>query len=296
MAAVGFALDYSHIKRDGIATWQFKHGGDTGHYSFGKLRDGKLSLVPLIETDSYQRQKQHGIKIDASAKVMNTHKSKVIELIGSLGTLSTNQIITAGNGATYNADLGLRWRFVCEGGMEKQRYLEIFADGMIWIDHASYPDLATLLTTPSAGTAATGDVFYTWSADDPTGYVGASAKLVYISLDGTTETVGSIRNFRLIVEGQATPDDYGISTVHTVNIQTEFEMRQTSAELAFMESSDHADNVDYAITLADGAVLALSSFGFQFEHGLLTDTKDIAFIKVTGGASIAPATFASLWT
>ena len=296
MATIGFATDLSNIKRDGIATWKFKHGTDIGHYSFGKLRDGKISILPLIETDSYQRQNQHGIRIEASAKAMNTHKSKIIELAGALGTLGTHQIITAQNGVTYTGDLGLRWRFVCEGGMEKQRYIEIFADGYLWVDHASYADLTTLLATPSAGTANATDVFYTWDPTDPAGYIGAAAKEIKLNLAGEAEDVGSIRKFRLIIEGQANVDDYGISVVDTVNIQTDFEMRQTTDELAFMEVA--VKNVyGYTITLADGAILALpSQLGFQFEHSLLTDTKDIAFIKVTGGGSITPSAFATLWT
>jgi len=297
MAAIGFATDLSHLLRDGIATWYFKHSTDTGHYSFGKLREGKISLLPLLETDSYQRQKQHGIQVDAYAKVMNTPKATVVELMPLLGTAATNHIITMQNGKTFEGNLGLRWRLVCEGGFEKQRYLEVWADGMVHIDHASYEDLTTILATPSAGTPAPADVMYTWAANSATGYVPASAYQIQIALNGTLETIGSVRKFKLYIEGQADKDDYGVSTVHTVNIQTEFELRQTSAELALMSNAVANDTVGWSITLADGAVLALpTQLGFQFQYDALTDTKDLTVVKISGGGSIAPTDFAALWT
>lgn len=297
MAAVGFALDTSNIQRDGIASWKFKTRSDIGHYPIGRVRDGKIAITPLTEITSYQQQKQHGMRIDASAKIMNTHKSKVIELLPTLGVFPVNHIITAQNGTTYTGDFGCHWRFVCEGGMEKQRYVEIFADGMLWIDHASYADLGTVLASPSAGTANSADYFYTWDPTDPTGYIGAACKTVQMSLNGTLEDVGTVRKFRLIIEGVGDQDDYGLTNVHTINILVEFEMRQTFDELAFMASSVALDTVGYSFTLADGATLVLpTQLGFQFEHGLLTDTKDIGFIKITGGGSISPLSFAALWT
>jgi len=297
MGAIGFGTDLSHLQRDGIATWKFKHSTDTGHYSFGKLRDGKISLLPLLETDSYQRQKQHGLQVDAYAKVMNTPKTTVVELMPLLGTAVTNHIITLQNGKTVEGNLGLHWRLVCEGGFEKQRYLEVWADGMVHIDHASYEDLTTLLATPSAGTPDARDAMYTWSAADAAGYVPAAAYQIQMALDGTLETVGSVRKFKLYIEGQADKDDYGVSTVHTINIQTEFELRQTSAELALMAHADDNDTTGWSITLADGAVLALpTQLGFQFQYDVLTDTKDLAVLKIAGGGSISPSDFAALWT
>lgn len=296
-STIGFGTDLSHLQRDGIATWKFKHGTDTGHYSFGKLRDGKVSLEPLTEITSYQMQKQHGIRINASAKVMNTPKTTVVELMPNLGTAATNHIITLQNAKTFEGDWGLRWRFVCEGGYEKQRYIEIFADGMIHVDHASYEDLGTILSTPSAGTPDAGDTFYTWSAEDAAGYVAAAAKQIQISLDGNLETVGSVRKFTLYIEGQADQDDYGVSTVHTINIQTAFELRQTSAELAFMANAVKNNVIGWSITLADGAVLALpTQIGFEFQYNAQTDTKDLAVLRIAGGGSISPSDFAALWT
>jgi hypothetical protein len=110
MATVGFNLDMSHIKPDGIATWKFKSNDDTGHYSFGDLRDAKIAVRTLFDLDSYQRQRPFGIQVDASAKTLNTDKATVLEKLGLLGTESMNQIITAVNGRNYSGTLGFHWR------------------------------------------------------------------------------------------------------------------------------------------------------------------------------------------
>jgi len=297
MADLGFALDLSHVQTDGIATWYFKSGDDTGHYSFGELRDAKLTARTLFDLDSYRRQRPFAIQIEASAKVMNTHKTTVLELLGSLGTESMDQIITAQNEQTYKGTLGLTWRFVCEGGMARSRYLEIFADGIIMIDHASYEDWTTLLATPSPGNPDAGDLFYTWSAAAGTGRTPAAFRSVAMEVTGNGETVGSIRNERLVVTGVGSQDGLGMSTVHKLQIELEFEMRQTSAEIDLLESVAGDAGPGYLITLADGALVGFTTqAGFHFEHVLPTDANDIAYIKVVGGGMILPSAWAALIT
>jgi hypothetical protein len=219
--------------------------------------------------------------------------------MGNLGTASTHQIFTMQNGRTLAGTLGLRWKLTCEGGFEKQRYLEVFADGCMMIDSTAYPDLGTLLAAPAAdgGGSSAGDVFHLFDASDPTGYVPAVARAVTMSLNGTLEDVGSVRKFSLTIEGLGTQDDYGMTVVDTVHIQTSWEMRQTSLELAYMASCVLNDTIGYTILFPDTATLVLpSQLGFEFNHQAVTDTKDIEFIKVTASGSISPSAFAALWT
>jgi hypothetical protein len=297
MATVGFNLDMSHIKPDGIATWKFKSNDDTGHYSFGDLRDAKIAVRTLFDLDSYQRQRPFGIQVDASAKTLNTDKATVLEKLGLLGTESMNQIITAVNGRNYSGTLGFHWRFVCEGGMAKSRYLEIFADGLLMIAHASYEDLATLLTaSPAPGTPAGGDLFTGWGGAT-TARVPAAFKSVSIEVAGDAEPIGSIKNERLIITGVSSQDNYGMSTVQKMTIECEFEMRQTSTELELMTNAAGDSGPGYTIVLADGASIALTTqLGFHFEHELATDTRGDAIIKVSGGGMIMPADWAALIT
>lgn len=295
MATVGFNLDMSHIKPDGIATWKFKSGDDAGHYSFGDLRDAKIAVKTLTELDSYQRQRPFAIQVDASAKTLNTDKATVLEKLGLLGTESMNQIITAINGRNYSGTLGMHWRFVCEGGMSKSRYLEVFADGILMLAHASYEDLATLLTaSPTPGTPTGTDLFTAWGGATAA-RVPAGFKSVSMEVSGDSEPIGSIKNERLIITGVSSKDNFEMSSVQKLMIECEFEMRQSSTELELMSTVAEDAGPGYAITLADGAAVALTTqLGFHFEHELATDMKGDAIIKVSGGGMILPSAWAAL--
>ena len=297
MASFGFSSAPSHILPDGIATWKFKSGDDVGHYSFGELRDAKINPRSLFDKDSYGRERAYGIQVDASAKVLNTHKTTVLELLGSLGTESTHHIITAINTQDYYGTFGLTWRLVCEGELAS-RYLEVFADGMLLMDHASYEDWATFLpASPTPGTPNSGDLFYTRDSGAGTGRVPAAFYSVALNVAGDSEDVGKVQDTRLIVTGMGTKDQYGRSIVTRIGILCEFTMQQTSTELALMASAAADAQVGYTITLADGAVLALpTQLGFHFDHQLATDSTGIALIKVTGSGMILPSAWAGLIT
>lgn len=295
MATIGLGVDLSRIKPGGIASWKFKSGDDTGHYSFGPMRDAKVQAKTLFDVDPYGRQRPFALQVDASGKTLNTSKTTVLEKIGLLGTESMNQIITSVHSQKFSGTLGMHWRFVCEGGMARSRYLEVFADGQLLIDHASYEDLATLLAaSPTEGTPAGTDLFDGWNADTVS-RVPAAFKSVAMEVSGDSEDVGSIRNERLIVTGVSSPDNYGRSSVQKIRIEVEFDMRQVSSELALMSTIAGDAGPGYTITLADGAVLALpTQAGFHFEHDVMPSMDDEAFIKVTGSGLILPSAWAGL--
>lgn len=295
MAEIGYALNHANIKPGGIASWQIKMGTDIGHYSFGPLSDAKVNVKTMFDPDSYGRQKPYGLDVNATAKTFNTSKTTVLELLGKLGVTYANQIITAVNGQKFSGQLGFSWRLVCEGGMAKRRYLELFADGQLLIDHATYDDLGVLLAaSPTVGAPAGGDSLNGWDATTAS-RAPAAFKSVTIAVDGDSEDVGSIRNERLIVTGVGSKDNYGRSTVQKIQVEVEFDMRQTSAELALMVAPSVDTGFAYAITLADGAILTLSTdLGFHFEYDSLGSINDEAFIKVTGGGFVLPTAWAGI--
>ncbi len=295
MAEIGFDLAYANIKPGGLASWQIKMGADIGHYSFGVLSDAKIIVKTLADNDGYGRQKPYALDVNASAKTFNTSKANVLEHLGKLGVTYANQILTAINGQKFSGQLGFNWRLVCEGGMAKRRYLELFADGQLLIDHATYDDLAVLLAAnPTAGTPTGTDSLTGWDATSAS-RVPAAFKGVSIAVDGDSEDVGSIRNERLIVTGVGSKDNYGRSTVNKILVECEFEMRQTSAELALMSAPAADSGFAYAITLADGAILTLSTdLGFHFEYDSMGDIKEDAFIKVTGSGYVLPSAWAGI--
>ena len=295
MATIGFGLDYTHIKPGGIKSWKIKSGTDVGHYSLGPLSDAKVNVKTLFDPDSYMRQRPFGVEVLATGKNFNTSKSTVLEHLGKLGITSINHIIESINGQKYSGQLGFYWRLVCEGGMAKRRYLEVFADGRILIDHATYDDLGVLLAAaPSEGAPTGGDALTGWDATAAS-IVPAAFKGVAINVSGSSEDVGSIKNEKLIVSGVSSQDNYGRSTVQKIQVDCEFEMRQTSLELAYMTNAAQADTIGYSITLADGAVIALpSSLGFHFEHDTQPSMNDDVFIKVTGGGMVLPSAWAGI--
>lgn len=297
MAALGFTNNPLHILGDGIATWQVKCGDDTGHYSLGLLRDAKISAKALFDLDSYRRQRPFAIQIDASAKMLNTHKTSVLELLWYLGLSSTNHIITARNGVTYKGTLGTHWRFVCEEGASRSRYVEVFADGIILQDHASYEDWTTVLAAPSAGTPAPADSIYAWDATPAAGFVPAGFRSVSWTGSGETENMGRLRKTKLIVTGEGFQDDLGMSTVHQVHVDLEFEMMQGgySTELGIIDDAAVDSAPGFTVTLMDGAVVTLTTqTGMTWEHALVTDSSDIGWIKVSASGAISPASWPGL--
>lgn len=299
MAALGFTNNPLHILPDGIATWYVKCGGDTGHYSLGLLNNARINPKALYDLDSYRRQRPFAIQVDASARMLNTHKTTVLELLWYLGLSSTNHIITARNGVTYKGTLGTHWRFVCEEGMSRSRYVEIFADGILLQDHASYEDWTTFLASPTPGTPDAGDSLYTWDASDITGRIPAGFKSVSWTGSGETEDVGKIRKTKLIVTGEGTQDGYGMSTVHQVHIDLEFEMMQGghATELGIIDDAAIDAAPGFTVTLADGAVITLSTqTGMTWEHILATDSTDLGVIKVSAAGSISPAAWPGIIT
>lgn len=295
MAEIGFDLNHANIKPGGLASWKIKMGTDIGHYSFGPLRDGKVNVKTLFDADGYGRQRPFALDVNATAKTLNTGKTGVLELLGKLGVTYANQILAATNGQKYSGQLGFYWRLVCEGGMSKSRYLELFADGQLMIDHATYDDLAVLLAaSPTEGSPNGTDSMNGWDATTAS-RVPAAFKSVTIAVDGDSEDVGSIRNERLIISGISSKDNYGRSTVQKIQVECEFDMRQTSAELALMSAPAADAGFAYAIALADGAILTLSTdLGFHFEYDSLGSINDEAFIKVTGGGFVLPSAWAGI--
>lgn len=297
MAALGFTSNPLHILPDGIATWKIKSGDDVGHYDLGLLSNARVNPQALFDLDSYRRQRVFAIQVDASARMLNTHKTSVLEKLGLLGVESMNQIITARNAAVYAGTLGFHWRFVCEEDMSRSRYIEVFADGILIPDHASYEDWTDFITSPVAGTPDAGDYLYGLDATNIAGRVPAGFVSVSWTGSGETENMGELRKTKLIVTGEGRQNGYGRSFVNQIHVDLEFEMMQGghATELGIIDDAVTDAAPGFIVTLADGAVLTLSTtLGMTFEHLNVTDSTDIGAIKVSAGGSIAPGSWAGL--
>jgi hypothetical protein len=249
----------------------------------------------ITEDDTLKRPRGISVKVDATAKCLDTDKTNMIPILHLLGNGNFDHQITGLNGKTFCGQLGLVWKLVSDADMDKARYLQVTGDGIILVDSSiASTDLTDLLASPSADTG-------TGSSDTIKGLASLSGAYVPAGITklevraaadtGAFEEIGPIRKGKFTAEALPYKDEHQRSYMRNIEQTLEVECLATSAEFAFLKDSI---NLDYKITFTDGLVITFdNSMGTAWEAHLDSDSDDVEYIKFTAKGRIAPTSWAA---
>ena len=298
MATLGIAATHANILTSGLASWKVKWGmnetPDDAYYSLGALADGSVVIRSLSTPGEYGQNAPYVVQLEASAKMLCTNKTTVLELMGNLLTAQLAHKITAINGKTFSGEFGTKIRFDSSADFNGHRYVEIMANHHVLLDHSTVDDLATILAAPAAdGTADAGDTLYAWSATTkyPAGVTGLT-----VNPAGDQETIGKYRNARFIIESLGTTDHFGRYIGSNMRITLEADMLQTNTEPPFLGANFPAIT-SAVIALSDNAAIFLTNnFDCNWEYNLAGGAETMSFAKLTMTKVIKASDWAGMLT
>lgn len=262
MATLGLAQVHANILRCGIASWKVKWGigetADDAYYSLGPLADSSVKIEVLGDMPGeYGENRPAWCRLTASAKMLGTHKTTVLELMHNLVNAQLAHKITAVNGThTFKGNFGMHVKFDASQSWKGKRFIELTAVHHFLLSHASLEDLDEVLAAPAAdGTPDVGDVLYTWSAvgEYPAGITG-----ITINPAGDTESPGKYKNASFVAESIDVEDEeLGRNLCNGgIRLTGSFDMLQTKTEALHLDSLSNSTNC--VMTLADGAAITLT--------------------------------------
>ncbi len=291
MAVFGFTDAAANQLMSGIATWKISNVSSAeGFRDLGILKDTKVDIDGISETDSLTREHSYGFILDISAKMLYTDNLTVLKLLSAVQTSGALwQKITFGNGGTLEGKWGFSWNFVSDKEFDGARYIEVKASiGQVFATNWA----ALIAGTYAAGIAAPSGTLATFAP--ATMYPGGASAIQFKKTGEVAETVGNWRNFKFNVGTKELKKDgqYRMVTAG-VKFSLEFDMLQSSAtELGLMDDVA-LYNGGFVITLQDGTIFTLdaglSGTKFKFVHD--NDSIDLAYIHVTGGGVLTLAQY-----
>ena len=291
--------DIRNAGLDAVNPLKIKAGTDIGHYTIGPSAEGKINASVITTNDSRLRNRPIAVDFLGTVKMLDTEKVTVLQKLQNIGVGDNNLIWQLASGQAFQAQMGCKWKFVCDSDMDKDRYIEFTGDCKYLINKgaSSEVDWAAITGSPTPGTPNVGDALYTWNTPGlntnaifPAGFKQFSIKK---ATDGSYEDTGVIRNGKLTAELLTVKDSHGRSYGHSIKITVECECMQTSAETAILANEGVA--IDYKITLVDATVFTLAStLGIKWEWHNDTDADGVAFIKYSGVGVVLPSAWAGL--
>ncbi len=289
--ALGLTYDASHVRTAGIASWKVQKLGDTGFANLGSLRNGKITVIPITDRDSYARNRPYVLNVIATAQMRCTDKTGVLQLLHLLGADDMETYITAIDAKTFKlVGGGFHWKFNVDTG---PRNIDVSCGRLIQHDDSAEYDLTDLLTSTSPAALDPADDLYGFSAATEVA-AGLKTFEAKITTDSTYEESGPIKHGKLTAESVTFKNDYGAEYIYAVKIDLEVDCAPTSAELALIKSEL---DLDYRVTLKDGTVFTFDNIlgaesGFHNE----ADSTDTSFIKYTATGIIPTSSWAALIT
>ena len=298
MGAFGFTSTVANIKVAGLSSWSVRRAPlvspDVGYYSLGNLADGKVTTNLLTKKDTKGYPIPYGITFEASAKMLSTPKTTVLQLLDHLVDCPLIQKITAVNAVTFTGPWGFKWRFDSSADYDGFRYIEVMANDRFIISGTArdWPDL---LTTPATGSADAGDALYAWVGGQNAIPAGMTAFETRNLAESTWETLGEFRNGKIVADCMTTLDNNGRYRTFGVHVTIEADMMQASStELALLD--DVAVGVaDLKATMADGTTFTFAdNIGVSWSYHNETDSDGISFIHLVGETYMTPAAFVGI--
>jgi hypothetical protein len=298
------------VVQAGLSALYAKVAGDssTAYYSLGDFYEGKFSANMLARKNKKGIANGHSMELVTTARLMYTKKTVMMSVLPVLHKRDLDIIVRTDNGIDISSELltvpyfGFGWKFVCEGDMDKDRYIEIMSDRLI--TGAEWTTVRG--TMPSLGVADPQDELYAIRAMTAAEVIAAGLSKVEFRLASAgswTDELGSIRNAKVEVEGLTTKQQHG-RTIGQKNIRVKVsvEALQSSAtELALLAASSSTfinALYDFKITFAgDGMIMTLDNMaGAVFSYANDKDADDVSIIKLDIEGTITETQLASLFT
>jgi hypothetical protein len=299
MAAFGFTSTAANIKLGGIKSIKLVSAGDTsGVVNLGTIFDGRATVSVLTQKNTKGQSIPFGAEVSISAKMLSTHKTTVLEVLGSVYGPALFEVEFINGvfllGTTTGQEIGLGWRFDSSRDYDGSRFIEVTMKGKL-LTSGTGLDLDDLF---GAATAITADVpagnLTAWSA---VGYAPAGFSAFEIRNAGETnwETLGSFRSGKLICETLDAIDSRGRNVPYGVRFQVEAEMMQSSVTELELLDAVSAGTPDFKATLADGTTFTFAdNCGVSWSYSNETDADGISFIRMTGDGVVQLTEWAGL--
>jgi hypothetical protein len=283
MADFGFVRTAADMVMSGIDTWMISNvAANNGFVSLGLLKDAKLDIEGMAETDTRQRDHVFGEKVTITAKMLYTNKATCLELLSAVAASGPMyQKLAFINGGTLCGLWGFKWNFVSDKEIDGVRYIEVTADiGQPLSAHAA------LFATPGVDGTPSG----TLATFAPTTMYAGGVTSIYIKKAAeTAEDIGITRNVVFKIGSKMLkPDSLGRSYCVGVEYSLEFDLLEASSVNALLlDDISAAGALDgFVVTLSDGTIFTLtgattgSGCKWTFKHD--NDSEDVAVIHIVG--------------
>ena len=97
-----YTNNYSHVLCSGFSSWKVITRDNLGVINLGPIADGKIVVKSLSRTKGAATNLAYGADVEISGKMLATHKTTVLELLGSLVGPGSHEILGV-NGEYYEA-------------------------------------------------------------------------------------------------------------------------------------------------------------------------------------------------
>jgi len=283
MADFGFVRTAADMVMSGIDTWKISNvAANDGFVSLGLLKDAKLDIEGVSETDTRKREHVFGEKVTITAKMLYTNKATCLELLSAVSASGPLfQKLAFSNGGTLCGTWGFKWKFVSDKEIDGVRYIEVTADiGQPLSAHGA------MFATPGVDGTPTG----TLATFAPTTMLAGGVTSIYIKkVAETAEDLGITRDVKFEIGSKnLKPDSLGRSYCVGVEYLLEFDLLQASSVNALLlDDISTAGALDgFVVTLSDGTIFTLvgsnvgSGCKWNFKHD--NDNEDVAVIHIKG--------------
>lgn len=305
-----YASTRGNILQAGVSLIYAKVAGDasTKFYSLGDFYESKVNVNELFRKNKKGIANGHSLDFLTSAKLMYTNKTKMMAVLQALSIYDLDFIVRTDNGIDFSSSLltvpyfGLKWKFVCEGDLDKDRYIEIGIDrrmiGSEWTTVRG--------AIPALGANDPGDALNAINAMTEADVIAAGLTSIEFRLAAGSSwdnNLGQIRNAKVEIELMTTKQQEGRSIGQkNVRVSIEAEGLQSSGtELALLAASGSTfinSLFDYKVTFAgDGMIMTLDNMaGAQFSYANDKDADDVSIVKFKIEGMITTTQLASLFS
>lgn len=271
---------------------------DPAYHLLPFIKNGKVSFKYYLDKDTSQVDYPISGILTGSLDCLATNKTNLLKILDSMALGQMDFLLMETNDPTGAANawqsaaltppyVGLKWKFVCDGAVDKTRFVTFsFNRKLLLSDLANLIKVAPIIGTPAADvllpldSLVRGDMI-------PAGFQSVTCSIA--GGGGATDNFGYIRTSKLEVELLVDDtEEYGISQGYGVHVKLDFEsMQRAAADITQLNVIAQRAN-DWKITLMDGTVVTLTSaIGFHADILNDKDSNGIVYSKV-GGEGIIP--------
>ena len=299
----GYTAALANQKPKGIAKVYVKIAADMGYSSLGEIRNGEAHVRSSQAQDTYMRSYPFAAVAEYKFEMLQCSVTE-LELLDRLIAGDVYFLFLAVDGSYYvhdaaNTLLGLKYRVVCDGKIDTNRFIEISAKvGLL----ASELDTVLPSVNPTVGAPGTGDTF--WSIANSGSDVGNAGLPAHILPAGVAtlevcalsessyDDVGEVTNSSLTFETFGEESDRLRYRQVGVEIKGSFDLMQSAnADLANFDLIP-ANGMNVKITHFDSLLWTLANkVGVQFDYKNVGNFEGHKFVNLAFDGRILVSDF-----